>query len=136
MVDCSGVLCCSFVNQGQMLTLVEYALLLYRSLLPTPVWYKFFLNKEYGSLFSSLTTGLYLTFKLTSIVEKVWYWQLLWPSCLARRSGIAESQLFGLSFPKLQVQSFVASLKALSRKEVHYGTYATSEQVQCFECMH
>lgn len=56
-----------------MLTLVEYLLLLYRALLPTPVWYRFFLNKEYGSLFSSLMTGLYLTFKLTSVVEKVRY---------------------------------------------------------------
>ncbi|KAK1285915.1 hypothetical protein QJS10_CPB20g00053 [Acorus calamus] len=83
--------------KGQMLTVVEYLLLLYRALLPTPVWYRFFLNKEYGSLFSSLTTGLYLTFKLTSIVEKV--------------------------------QSFFAALKALKRKEVHYGSYATVEQV-------
>ncbi|KAJ3676645.1 hypothetical protein LUZ60_004057 [Juncus effusus] len=84
-------------RQGQMLTLVEYLLLLYRALLPTPVWYRFFLNKEYGSLFSSLTTGLYLTFKLTSVVEKV--------------------------------QSFLSALKALSRKDVHYGSYATAEQV-------
>ncbi|KAK3160455.1 hypothetical protein QOZ80_1BG0059700 [Eleusine coracana subsp. coracana] len=61
----------SYRRQGQMLTIVEYFLLLYRALLPTPVWYRFFLNKEYGSLFSSLTTGLYLTFKLTSVVEKV-----------------------------------------------------------------
>ncbi|KAF8394791.1 hypothetical protein HHK36_018727 [Tetracentron sinense] len=88
----------NYRKQGQMLTLVEYLLLLYRALLPTPVWYRFFLNKEYGSLFSSLTTGLYLTFKLTSIVEKV--------------------------------QSFFAALKALSHKEVHYGSYATSEQGQ------
>lgn len=58
-------------SQGQILTLVEYMLLLYRALLPAPVWYRFFLNKEYGSLFSSLMTGLYLTFKLTSVVEKV-----------------------------------------------------------------
>ncbi|KAG6509549.1 hypothetical protein ZIOFF_027542 [Zingiber officinale] len=84
-------------DRGQMLTLVEYLLLLYRGLLPAPVWYRFFLNKEYGSIFSSLITGLYLTFKLTSIVEKV--------------------------------QSFVAAVKALSRKEVHYGSYATMEQV-------
>ena len=27
------------------------------------------------------------------------------------------------------MQSFFAALKALSRKEVHYGAYATSEQV-------
>ncbi|KAL5653863.1 hypothetical protein ACJX0J_033182, partial [Zea mays] len=60
----------SYRRQGQMLTIVEYFLLLYCALLPTPVWYRFFLNKEYGSLFSSLTTGLYLTFKLTSVVEK------------------------------------------------------------------
>ncbi|KAL7147644.1 hypothetical protein ABFS83_06G121000 [Erythranthe nasuta] len=102
----------NFRRQGQMLTLVEYTTLLYRALLPTPVWYRFFLNKEYGSLFSSLTTGLYLTFKLTSIVDKV--------------------------------QSFVASLRALSRKEIHYGSYATPEQVSaagdlcaiCQEKMH
>ncbi|TQD84932.1 hypothetical protein C1H46_029545 [Malus baccata] len=102
----------NYRKQGQMLTLVEYLLLLYRALLPTPVWYRFFLNKEYGSLFSSLMTGLYLTFKLTSVVEKV--------------------------------QSFFAALKALSRKEVHYGVYATSEQVNaagdlcaiCQEKMH
>uniref|UniRef100_A0A0E0DPS1 RING-type domain-containing protein n=1 Tax=Oryza meridionalis TaxID=40149 RepID=A0A0E0DPS1_9ORYZ len=87
----------NYRKQGQMLTLVEYLLLLYRALLPTPVWYRFFLNKEYGSLFSSLTTGLYLTFKLTSVVEKV--------------------------------QSFLAAVKALSRKDVHYGSYATAEQV-------
>ncbi|KAG9160881.1 hypothetical protein Leryth_008708 [Lithospermum erythrorhizon] len=102
----------NFRRQGQLLTLVEYTLLLYRALLPAPVWYRFFLNKEYGSLFSSLTTGLYLTFKLTSIVEKV--------------------------------QSFFAALKALSKKDVNYGTYATSEQVNaggdlcaiCQEKMH
>ncbi|KAF8007568.1 hypothetical protein BT93_K1541 [Corymbia citriodora subsp. variegata] len=87
----------NYRKQGQMLTLVEYLLLLYRALLPTPVWYRFFLNKEYGSLFSSLMTGLYLTFKLTSVVEKV--------------------------------QSFFTALKALSRKDVHYGAYATTEQV-------
>uniref|UniRef100_A0A803MI56 RING-type domain-containing protein n=1 Tax=Chenopodium quinoa TaxID=63459 RepID=A0A803MI56_CHEQI len=89
--------CHLYLFKGQMLTLVEYLLLLYRALLPTPVWYRFFLNKEYGSLFSSLMTGLYLTFKLTSVIEKV--------------------------------QSFFASVKALSRKEIHYGAYATSEQV-------
>ncbi|XP_071907878.1 uncharacterized protein [Coffea arabica] len=102
----------SYRKQGQMLTLVEYLLLLYRALLPAPVWYRFFLNKEYGSLFSSLMTGLYLTFKLTSVVEKV--------------------------------QCFFTALKALSCKEIHYGAYATSEQVNaagdlcaiCQEKMH
>ncbi|KAH0466014.1 hypothetical protein IEQ34_006117 [Dendrobium chrysotoxum] len=84
-------------KQGQILTLVEYFLLLYRALLPTPVWYRFFLNKEYGSLFSSLITGLYLTIKLTSVVDKI--------------------------------QSFIAAMKALSCKDMHYGSHATPEQV-------
>lgn len=87
----------NYRKQGQLLTLVEYLVLLYRVLLPAPVWYRFFLNKEYGSLFSSLMTGLYLTFKLTSVVEKV--------------------------------QSFFSALRALSRREIHYGAHATSEQV-------
>lgn len=87
----------TYRKQGQMLRLVEYSLLLYRALLPVPVWYRFFLNEEYGSLFSALITGLYLTFKLTSLVEKV--------------------------------QSLSSALKALSHEEIHYGTYATTEQV-------
>ncbi|XP_024974741.1 RING finger and transmembrane domain-containing protein 2-like [Cynara cardunculus var. scolymus] len=87
----------NYRKQGQMLRLVEYLLLLYRALLPVPVWYRFFLNEEYGSLFSALITGLYLTFKLTSLVEKV--------------------------------QSLSCALKALSHEEIHYGTYATTEQV-------
>lgn len=87
----------NYRRQGQLLTFIEYVLLLYRALLPTPVWYRFFLNKDYGSLFSSLTTGLYLTFKLTSVLEKV--------------------------------QTFIAALKALSRREVQYGSYATTEEV-------
>ncbi|XP_057442350.1 uncharacterized protein LOC130734070 [Lotus japonicus] len=102
----------NFRRQAQMLTLVEYMLLLYRALLPTLVWYRFFLNRDYGSLFSSLTTGLYLTFKLTSIIEKV--------------------------------RGFISAFKALSRKDVHYGVYATMEQVNaagdlcaiCQEKMH
>ncbi|KAF5759362.1 putative transcription factor C2H2 family [Helianthus annuus] len=87
----------NYRKQGQMLTLVEYTLLLYRTVLPAPVWYQFFLNKEYGSMFSSITTGLYLTFKFTSVIQKV---RLLF-----------------------------AALRALSRKELHYGSSASTEQV-------
>ncbi|CAM6128425.1 unnamed protein product [Calypogeia fissa] len=102
----------NYRRQAQLLTLVEYILLLYRALIPGPVWYRFFLNKEYGNLFSSLTTGLYLTFKLTSTYEKV--------------------------------KTFIAALRALSRREVQYGAYATTEEVSaagdmcaiCQEKMH
>ena len=87
----------NFHRQAQMLTLVEYTLLLYRAFLPSPVWYRFFFNKDFGNLFSSLITGLYLTYKLTSSVEKM--------TC------------------------FICALKALSKNEVPYGVYATTEQV-------
>lgn len=109
-----------------MLTLVEYLLLLYRALLPTPVWYRFFLNKEYGSLFSSLMTGLYLTFKLTSVVEKVCLLVICFPYACIFLDSVSYMQLF---VDLIQVQSFFSSVKALSRKEIHYGAYATSEQV-------
>ena len=134
-----------------MLTLVEYLLLLYRALLPTPVWYRFFLNKEYGSLFSSLMTGLYLTFKLTSVVEKVlfsvntffkiilWSFLSLHKYWLSGKGSLSSHGYYLLLQPTVsfcpflvcdgQVQSFFAALRALSRKEVHYGAHATSEQV-------
>ncbi|KAL9665453.1 hypothetical protein QQ045_020873 [Rhodiola kirilowii] len=35
-------------SQGQMLTAVEYGLVLYHAVLPPPIWYRFFLNREYG----------------------------------------------------------------------------------------
>ncbi|CAL0319604.1 unnamed protein product [Lupinus luteus] len=61
----------NFLWQGKMLTLVEHTLLLYRALLPISVWNTFFMNKDYGALFSSVMVGLYLTFKLSYALEKV-----------------------------------------------------------------
>eukprot|EP00898_Chlorokybus_atmophyticus_P001522 jgi/Chlat1/2370/Chrsp17S02642 len=58
-------------QQSQLLTVVEHFSLFYRALAPMPVWYRFFLNDAYGRLFSSLLTGLYLGFKVTSSFEKV-----------------------------------------------------------------
>ena len=109
-----------------MLTVVEYSLLLYRALLPAPVWYRFFLNKEYGSLFSSLTTGLYLTFKVASMVEKV----LLVPLFhFLADLGLIVVEPSAASY---QVRSLLASLSALSHKDLHYGSHATTEQVMHF----
>ena len=54
------------------LSLVEYVSLLYRALLPVPVWFAFFQNEEeYGHLFSSITTGLYLTFKIRAAFDLI-----------------------------------------------------------------
>ncbi|KAI3708724.1 hypothetical protein L2E82_38126 [Cichorium intybus] len=71
--------------KGQMFTMVEYLLLLYRALLPAPVWYRF-----------------------CSCVVSILFEQRIWKPIF--------------------VQSLISSIKALSRKEIHYGPYATSEQ--------
>ncbi|GBG62211.1 hypothetical protein CBR_g29409 [Chara braunii] len=99
-------------RQAQFLTWVEYTVLFYRSLLPAPVWYRFFLNETYGHLFSSLITGLYLTCKLTGIFDKLCTW--------------------------------LSASRAVFRREVQYGQYATQEEVRaagdmcaiCQEKMH
>ncbi|GJT32512.1 zinc finger, RING/FYVE/PHD-type containing protein [Tanacetum coccineum] len=39
------------------------------------------------------------------------------------------SELINFLYCPLQVRSFYSALKALSRKEMHYGSYATLEQV-------
>lgn len=44
--------------------------------------------------------------------------------------------LFSYVYDGCQVQSFFAAVKALSRKEVHYGAYATSEQVHLIYSWH
>ncbi|KAI3519657.1 hypothetical protein L1887_08872 [Cichorium endivia] len=49
----------SFRRQGQMPTLVEYTLLLYLAFLPAPVWYRFFLNKEYEFIFTYRVSKIY-----------------------------------------------------------------------------
>jgi len=54
------------------LSLIEYVSLLHRALLPVPVWFAFFQNEgEYGHLFSSITTGLYLTFKCKAVIDRL-----------------------------------------------------------------
>eukprot|EP00958_Prasinococcus_capsulatus_P001984 scaffold179_cov368-Prasinococcus_capsulatus_cf.AAC.24 len=53
------------------MTAIEHSSLLYRSLLPMPVWYKFFLRDEVGQVFSSLVTGLYLTFKISAVFDRI-----------------------------------------------------------------
>jgi hypothetical protein len=92
-------------------------------LLPAPVWYRFFLNKEYGGLFSSLTTGLYLTFKVASMVEKVLIVPLFH---ILTGAGLI---IVDISAAFYQVRSLLASVSALSHKDLHYGSHATTEQV-------
>jgi len=55
-------------RQGHLLTAVEHASLLYRCVLPVPVWASFFLAGH--DLFASLTTGLYLSFKLAAAWDR------------------------------------------------------------------
>ncbi|WMV19973.1 hypothetical protein MTR67_013358 [Solanum verrucosum] len=119
----------NFRRQGQILTLVEYMLLLYRALLPTPVWYRFFLNKEYGSLFSSLTTGLYLTFKLTSIVEKV--------SSSLEVAGTwkADLSVFRRGSDKVGAVNAAGDLCAICQEKMHAPILLRCKHLFCEDCV-
>lgn len=118
----------NYRKQGQMLTLVEYVLLLYRTLLPTPVWYRFFLNKEYGSIFSSVTAGLYLTFKLTSVIQKV---RLVFA---ALRVLSCKEVHYGASASTEQV-SAAGDLCAICQEKMHSAIVLRCKHIFCEECV-
>lgn len=118
----------NYRKQGQMLTLVEYVLLLYRTLLPTPVWYRFFLNKEYGSIFSSVTAGLYLTFKLTSVIQKV---RLVFA---ALRVLSCKEVHYGASASTEQV-SAAGDLCAICQEKMHSPIVLRCKHIFCEECV-
>uniref|UniRef100_A0A0D6R5Y2 RING-type domain-containing protein n=1 Tax=Araucaria cunninghamii TaxID=56994 RepID=A0A0D6R5Y2_ARACU len=119
---------CNYRKQGQMLTVVEYILLLYRALLPIPVWYRFFLNKEYGSLFSSLTTGLYLTFKLTSIVEKVQ------ASYTAVKALLHKEVQYG-SYATAEEVVAAGDLCAICQEKMHAPILLRCKHIFCEDCV-
>jgi hypothetical protein len=61
-----------FRRQGHLLTFVEHTTILYSLLIPVPIWYRYFQNAEiFGQVFSSVSTGCYLTMKLSTLFEKV-----------------------------------------------------------------
>ncbi|XWS65638.1 hypothetical protein CRYUN_Cryun05aG0131100 [Craigia yunnanensis] len=118
----------NFRRQGQVLTLVEYTLLLYRALLPTPVWYRFFLNKDYGSLFSSLTTGLYLTFKLTSVIEKV-------QSFYAALKALSQKEVHHGSYATLEQVNEAGDLCAICQEKMQAPILLRCKHIFCEDCV-
>ncbi|KAG6523132.1 RING finger and transmembrane domain-containing protein 2-like [Zingiber officinale] len=117
----------NYRKQGKLLTLVEYFLLLYRSLLPTPVWYRFFLNKEYGSLFSSLTTGLYLTFKLTSVIEKI-------QSFFAALKALSQKIYYG-SYATTEQVVAAGDLCTICQEKMHAPISLQCKHIFCEDCV-
>lgn len=59
-----------FRRQGNILTFIEYATILYASLLPIPIWYRYFHDAEIGQMLSSITTGMYFTLKISTVFER------------------------------------------------------------------
>ncbi|KAI3815929.1 hypothetical protein L1987_15613 [Smallanthus sonchifolius] len=117
-----------FRRQGQMLTLVEYALLLYRAFLPAPVWYRFFLNKENGSLFSSLITGLYLSCKLSSIVKKV---GSLWTSFKA----LSRNEVHYVSYATTAQVTEAGDLCAICQEKMQAPVLLRCKHIFCEDCV-
>eukprot|EP00850_Spirogloea_muscicola_P017080 SM000143S00745 [mRNA] locus=s143:350160:352530:+ [translate_table: standard] len=115
-------------RQAQWLSLVEYAALLYRALLPAPVWYRFFLNEANGHLFSSLTTGLYLTFKLTATFERV----LAFVSSL-RAVSCRETQ-YG-SYASTEEVSAAGDMCTICQEKMHRPISLGCHHVFCEDCV-
>ncbi|DBB07832.1 TPA: hypothetical protein ACH3X3_009240 [Trebouxia sp. C0006] len=57
-------------RRAQSLTCAENLTLLYRALLPVPVWYKFFEGSGMGMVLCAMTTGVYLLLKCGMLVER------------------------------------------------------------------
>ncbi|XP_028077014.1 RING finger and transmembrane domain-containing protein 2-like [Camellia sinensis] len=118
----------NYRRQDQMLTLVEYLLLLYRALLPAPVWYRFFLYKEYGSLFSSLMTGMYLTLKLTSVVEKV-------QSFFAALKALSRKESHCGAYATTEQVSAAGDLCAICQEKMHAPILLRCKHIFCEDCV-
>uniref|UniRef100_A0A6N2LYC1 RING-type domain-containing protein n=1 Tax=Salix viminalis TaxID=40686 RepID=A0A6N2LYC1_SALVM len=118
----------NYRKQGQMLTLVEYSLLLYRALLPTPVWYRFFLNREYGSFFSSLITGLYLTFKLTTVLRKV---QLFFTALRT----LSHKEMYCGSYATSEQVNAAGDLCAICQEKMHAPILLRCKHIFCEDCV-
>jgi len=89
-----------FRRQGNVLTFIEHTTILYSLLLPVPIWYRFFQHSEsFGQVFANVSTGCYLTMKLSTVLDKVLSWLgalkvLLQPveqyGCRASKEDVAE----------------------------------------------
>ncbi|XP_050209612.1 uncharacterized protein LOC126660261 isoform X2 [Mercurialis annua] len=118
----------NYYRQGQMLTLVEHMLLLYRTMIPTPVWFRFLLNKENGCLFSSLTTGFYLTFKITCVIEKV-------KSLLAAWKALSQKEVHYRSYATAEQVSAAGDLCAICQEKMYYPVLLHCRHIFCEECV-
>lgn len=118
----------TYRRQAQLLTLVEYSLLLYRALLPAPVWYSFFLNDAHGHIFSSLTTGLYLTLKLTATVNKVIMFMA------AVRQVVKREVQFG-SYATADEVIAAGDMCAICQEKMHSPVSLRCNHVFCEDCV-
>ncbi|KNC49964.1 uncharacterized protein AMSG_11904 [Thecamonas trahens ATCC 50062] len=58
-------------ERGQILSMIELTLNLYRSVLPIPLWYTYFTTQDYGVVLSALLTLQYVASKLYLLTEHV-----------------------------------------------------------------
>jgi len=61
-------------RKGQVYSIIEITVTIYRTILPVPVWCIYFGDEGNGHIFSSFITGLYLTFKFTTLWDQFRKW--------------------------------------------------------------
>jgi len=114
----------------QLYRLSEMSFGVYRSALPMPQWYLWLLADGSSHLFSSLVTGLYLTFKLAAVVD-----QLRAVSSMCR-STLLQQSLYGRYATQVEVGE-VASDETCSicHDELSKPVILSCKHIFCEECV-
>eukprot|EP00873_Tetraselmis_striata_P041170 jgi/Tetstr1/461434/TSEL_006543.t1 len=60
-----------FRRQAQILTMLEYFMLVYRALLPCGTWYTYFLSRDLSPYMASAVTGMYVSFKVQMLWDRL-----------------------------------------------------------------
>lgn len=116
----------------QLYRLSEMCAAVYRSALPMPQWYAWLLADGSSHLFSSLVTGLYLTFKLAAVID-----QLRTVSSTCRSTLMQQSVSCVAACRDCCCHGGIAShsptlracLRRMRRLAQLYGRYATEHEV-------
>eukprot|EP01098_Paradermamoeba_levis_P015419 TRINITY_DN7839_c0_g1_i1.p1 TRINITY_DN7839_c0_g1~~TRINITY_DN7839_c0_g1_i1.p1 ORF type:complete len:307 (-),score=73.23 TRINITY_DN7839_c0_g1_i1:236-1156(-) len=114
-------------RQTQLYSLVEFASLLYRSVLPIPVWFSFFMQEDYG-VFSNLVAGMYVTFKFTNVWAKVKVF------CSQLKSFISAEQPYG-TYLSIEEVAEGGEICAICQEKMSSPIQLHCKHIFCEDCV-
>jgi len=127
-----GTLClcsCSTRRPRRCYQLTETVVGVYRTLLPMPHWYSWLLGKGAATFFSSLVTGLYLTFKLAAAIDQL---RTVWGVCLA---AMTQQALYGRYATREEVRAAGDEACSICHDDVSNPVVLTCKHMFCEDCV-